>query len=63
MINAQEKYQFFKKTTRLYGQSALCLSGGAQFGNYHLGVVRALLDSDTLPTVITGTSAGSLFGG
>jgi len=31
-------------------------------GYYHLGVVKALLDANVLPTVISGTSAGSLIG-
>jgi predicted acylesterase/phospholipase RssA len=38
----------------------LCLSGGATFAYYHLGVVKALLDADLLPDVITGTSGGAL---
>jgi predicted acylesterase/phospholipase RssA len=36
------------------------LSGGATFGYYHLGVVKALFDRRLLPSVITGTSAGGL---
>lgn len=36
------------------------MSGGAGFGYYHLGVIRALLDRGLLPSIITGTSAGSL---
>jgi predicted acylesterase/phospholipase RssA len=43
-----------------YGRTALCLSGGAAFAYYHFGVVKALLDSDLLPDVITGTSGGAL---
>lgn len=39
---------------------ALALSGGASFGYYHFGVVRALLDANLLPKIITGTSAGAL---
>jgi hypothetical protein len=58
--SSHEKRAFFKKASRLYGRSALCLSGGAAFGYYHLGVVKALLLADSLPKVITGTSAGSL---
>lgn len=38
------------------------MSGGAGFGYYHLGVVRALLDQKMLPPIITGTSAGALMG-
>jgi predicted acylesterase/phospholipase RssA len=43
-----------------YGRTALCLSGGATFAYYHFGVVKALLDTDLLPDVITGTSGGAL---
>lgn len=32
----------------------------AGFGYYHFGVVRALLDQDVLPRVVTGTSAGAI---
>lgn len=32
----------------------------AAFGYYHFGVVRALLDQNLLPRVITGTSAGAI---
>ncbi len=44
----------------MYGRTALCLSGGATFGYYHFGVIKALLDQNRLPRVIAGTSAGSL---
>ncbi|KNE57734.1 hypothetical protein AMAG_04592 [Allomyces macrogynus ATCC 38327] len=54
------KRTFFRQAAQLYGRSALCLSGGASCGYYHLGVIRALLDAKLLPRVITGTSAGSL---
>lgn len=36
------------------------MSGGATFGYFHLGVIKALFEYDRLPSVITGTSAGSL---
>jgi predicted acylesterase/phospholipase RssA len=39
------------------------LSGGASFAYYHFGVVKALLDADLLPEVITGTSGGALIAG
>lgn len=38
----------------------MCLSGGATFAYYHFGVIKALLDADLLPDVITGTSGGAL---
>ncbi|CAG8495350.1 5613_t:CDS:2 [Ambispora leptoticha] len=55
-----EKRHLFKNAYKNYGRTALCLSGGAGFGYYHLGVVKALFDADLLPSVITGTSAGGL---
>ncbi|KAF9365983.1 hypothetical protein BGX34_007034 [Mortierella sp. NVP85] len=59
-LSDEEKRTFLKGIYKNYGRSALCLSGGAGFGYYHLGVVRALLQAGVLPTVITGTSAGAL---
>lgn len=61
-LNDEEKRSFFKSIYKNYGRTALCLSGGAGFGYYHLGVARALLQAGVLPTVITGTSAGALLG-
>ncbi|CAG8525403.1 11058_t:CDS:2 [Diversispora eburnea] len=59
-LSNEEKRRLFKYTHKNYGRTALCLSGGAVFGYYHLGVVKALFDADALPTVLTGTSAGAL---
>jgi len=61
-LTDEEKRSFLKSIYKNYGRTALCLSGGAGFGYYHLGVVRALLQAGVLPTVITGTSAGALLG-
>jgi len=59
-LNKEEKAAFFRQVSRHFGSSALCLSGGASFGYYHFGVIRALLDADLLPRVMSGTSAGAL---
>ncbi|KAG8829981.1 hypothetical protein FRC18_008787, partial [Serendipita sp. 400] len=59
-ITLDEKRRFFKTANRNVGSSALCLSGGASFGYYHFGVVKALLDAKLLPRVIAGTSCGAL---
>ncbi|CAG8797937.1 5988_t:CDS:2, partial [Racocetra persica] len=56
----EEKRKLFRNTYKNYGRTALCLSGGACFDYYHLGVVKALFDADSLPTIIAGTSAGAL---
>lgn len=60
LISLEEKQDFFRSSAKNLGASALCLSGGASFGYYHFGVVRALLDTGLLPRVITGTSAGAI---
>ncbi|KAF9190151.1 hypothetical protein BGZ50_000364 [Haplosporangium sp. Z 11] len=59
-LTNEDKRSFLKGIYKNYGRTALCLSGGAGFGYYHLGVTRALLQAGVLPTVITGTSAGAL---
>ncbi|EIN10649.1 patatin-domain-containing protein [Punctularia strigosozonata HHB-11173 SS5] len=59
-LSNDEKRRFFKSANTNLGTSALCLSGGASFGYYHFGVVKAFLDADLLPRVITGTSAGGV---
>ncbi|CAK7269915.1 hypothetical protein SEPCBS119000_003817 [Sporothrix epigloea] len=59
-LDASEKRALFKRVYANYGRTALCLSGGASFAYYHFGVIRALLDEDLLPNVITGTSGGAL---
>lgn len=62
-LTLEEKRVLFKHVQANYGRTALCLSGGASFAYYHFGVVRALLDADLLPDVITGTSGGALIAG
>ncbi|KAI1107261.1 patatin-like phospholipase domain-containing protein [Jackrogersella minutella] len=59
-ISIEEKRALFKRMHANYGRTALCLSGGAAFAYYHFGVVKALLEADLVPDVITGTSGGAL---
>lgn len=54
------KRRFFRIVLKNYGKTALCLSGGACFAYNHFGVVKALLDNDLLPSIISGTSGGGL---
>jgi TAG lipase / steryl ester hydrolase / phospholipase A2 / LPA acyltransferase len=35
------------------------LSGGATFGKFHFGVIKALLEHDLFPRTICGASVGS----
>ncbi|AEO69282.1 uncharacterized protein THITE_2119491 [Thermothielavioides terrestris NRRL 8126] len=59
-LSKEQKRVMFKGICANYGRTALCLSGGATFAYYHFGVVKALLDEDYLPDIITGTSGGAL---
>lgn len=36
------------------------LSGGAGFGKFHYGVIKALYEADLMPKIICGSSVGSL---
>ncbi|KAI5801217.1 acyl transferase/acyl hydrolase/lysophospholipase [Geopyxis carbonaria] len=56
----EDKRLMFKHLSSNYGKTALCLSGGASFSYYHFGVVKAHLDANLLPNIITGTSGGAL---
>ncbi|KAJ4411630.1 hypothetical protein N0V85_003815 [Neurospora sp. IMI 360204] len=59
-LTKEQKRAMFKGICANYGRTALCLSGGATFAYYHFGVVKALLEVDYLPDIITGTSGGAL---
>ena len=54
-----ERYEFFQRASLCFGRSALMLSGGGALGPFHLGVAKAMFEQDLLPTVISGSSAGS----
>lgn len=59
-LSMGEKRPLFKHVQTAFGRTALCLSGGATFAYYHLGVVKGLLDARLLPEIISGTSGGAL---
>jgi predicted acylesterase/phospholipase RssA len=59
-IDFYEKLSFFDETAHAFGRSCLMLSGGAGLGVFHGGVVKALVEHDLLPEVISGASAGSI---
>jgi len=54
-----EKIEFFRRASHCFGRSALMLSGGGALGPFHLGVAKAMLEQNLLPSVISGASAGS----
>jgi predicted acylesterase/phospholipase RssA len=59
-LSLQQKLTFFAETRHSFGHTALMLSGGATFGKYHFGVIKALYEYDLLPRTICGASVGSL---
>ena len=54
------KLETLRRTSLCFGRSALMLSGAGSLGPFHLGVLKALIEQDLLPTVISGSSAGSI---
>ncbi|MEM7084321.1 MAG: DUF3336 domain-containing protein [Pseudomonadota bacterium] len=59
-ITFAERLEFFRRANHCFGQSALMLSGGATLSHFHVGVAKALSDESLLPSVISGSSGGSL---
>lgn len=59
-VSEEKKLHLFKEAERVFGHTALMLSGGAAFGIYHVGVTRALWEQDLLPEVIAGSSMGAI---
>ncbi len=59
-ITDNAKLKIFEEGNRIHGNTALMLSGGASFGIYHLGVVKALHEQNLLPRIIAGSSMGAI---
>lgn len=59
-LGRAEKLRRFERAYKVFGCSALLLSGGATWGFHHLGVVKALLDLGLLPHIISGSSTGAM---
>ncbi|KAJ3085323.1 hypothetical protein HK100_009085, partial [Physocladia obscura] len=59
-FQVEHKIAFFKNLQRSFGTTALLLSGGATFGMIHVGVLKVLVESNSLPRIISGSSAGSI---
>jgi NTE family protein len=49
-----------ERAARVYGRSALLLSGGSTLGFFHVGVVKALFEQGLLPRVLSGASIGAM---
>jgi predicted acylesterase/phospholipase RssA len=62
-ISHQQKLELLNASERNFGRSALMLSGGGTFGIYHIGVIKTLHQHRLLPSVICGSSMGSIIAG
>jgi TAG lipase/steryl ester hydrolase/phospholipase A2/LPA acyltransferase len=58
-LSTAEFLKLFERENRIYGRPALVMGGGATMGIYNLGVVKALVEQDLLPEVVSGSSMGS----
>ena len=56
-ISVEEKLDFFRRASHCFGHSAFMMSGSGSLLFFHVGVTRALLEADLLPTVMSGSSA------
>ena len=54
-----DRVEFFQRASHCYGRSALMLSGGGTLGYFHFGVLKALIEQELCPVVISGASAGA----
>ncbi|EGR33468.1 patatin-like phospholipase family protein, putative [Ichthyophthirius multifiliis] len=59
-LSTRRKLEFFIETRHALGRTALLLSGGGKMAMYHIGVVKTLYEQGLFPTIISGSSAGSI---
>jgi len=59
-ITREDKIDFFERASHCFGRSALMLSGAGSLGHFHRGVIKTLFEHKLIPTVISGSSAGSV---
>ncbi len=61
-ISPEEKLDFFRRASHCFGHSAFMMSGSGSLLYFHMGVARALHEAGLLPTVMSGSSGGSIVG-
>ena len=59
-VNIREKRMFFRIINKNFGRTCLVLSGGASFCYNHFGVLKALIENDLMPKILSGTSGGGM---
>jgi len=58
-ISQLEKVVYFKQAMKCFGRTALMFGGAGSLGAFHVGVIKALVEQDLLPKVISGASTGA----
>ncbi|RLQ22646.1 DUF3336 domain-containing protein [Seongchinamella sediminis] len=61
-ISREEKQDFFRRASHCFGHSAFMMSGSGSLLFFHVGVVKALAEAELLPSVMSGSSGGSIVG-
>lgn len=61
-ITEEERLDFFRRANHCFGRSALMMSGSGMLLYFHVGAVKALLEQDLLPDILSGSSGGSFVG-
>lgn len=59
-IPKPQRVEGFQTAAKVYGRTALMLSGGATLGFHHLGVVKGLFELGLLPSILSGASTGAM---
>ncbi|MEM7077102.1 MAG: DUF3336 domain-containing protein [Pseudomonadota bacterium] len=59
-IDQRTKVDYFQRARGCFGRSALMFSGAGSLGAFHIGVAKALAEQELLPSVVSGSSAGSV---
>lgn len=59
-LDESQQMRRFVEAQRVFGRSALMLSGGATWGFFHIGVCKALFENDLLPDILSGASTGAM---
>lgn len=59
VIPFRQRLEFLRRASHCFGRTGLMLSGAGALGPFHLGVVKALLEQNLLPDVISGASGGA----
>lgn len=61
-VSFEDKLDFFRRAQHCYGRSAFLMSGSGNFLYFHLGAVKALWQEGIMPSIISGSSGGSVIG-